>query len=212
MTRSIRLLVLALAAVAVAGTIASLAFRGPSAFAYRSLWPADVPGKPSPLPRLARDAASRTGVDPSSLRVVTSIGNAGMSYSLVAGADAGRRPCFSVVGGSATLGFECLGRSSTRDGSALVYYTIASGGTFRTVDHAVIVGIARADVARVAVTGSGVLRELPLNEWRGFAYTATEPDTLPVSLLAYGASGKIVERVDVHPTPLCGGAAGDCPA
>jgi hypothetical protein len=206
-------LALAFAAAVIAIAIAFSTFRGSSAFAYRSLWPADVPGTPAPGHELARQAASKTGVDPSSLRVVKSIENAGVSYSLLAGADGAHRPCFSIDSRGFTLGFECLGRSSTRSGSALVYYATASGGEPRTVDRAVIVGIARNDVTRISLsTVSGALVDLPLNQWRGFAYSAASADALPRKLVAYGSSGKIEERVDVQAQPLCGGPSGACPS
>jgi hypothetical protein len=52
-----------------------------------------------------------------------------------------------------------------------------------------LVGVARSDVDRVdAIVGDGSIRELSLNQWRGFSYDAATADAAARSLVAYSGA------------------------
>ena len=76
----------------------------------------------------------------------------------------------------------------------MVVRAFAGGRKARDTDYQAIVGVARADVARVAVvTADGRTRELPLNRWRAFRYAVEHSELLlATELRAYDADGALV--------------------
>jgi hypothetical protein len=98
------------------------------------------------------------------------------------------RFCTAAQSRTFVTGFNCL--SIWSDKFAMLLYSSEGGKSVETVDHVSIVGVARSDVARVAVTTTnGATAALALNQWRAFSYTATTEAALPQEITAYDAAG-----------------------
>jgi hypothetical protein len=140
--------------------------------------------------------------------------------------------CLTKLAGGGHMGvpFACLHDppkplGQTVDEQAVMIGMSSGGRRGTVVDYASLVGVARADVGRIELElVDGETIELPLNQWRGFGYYATDPQRFPKTLSAYRTWSSLFSRHeklvgqlplqqvrDLAPTPLCGGKYGPCP-
>ena len=138
------------------------------------------------------------GIDPSSVRHVRSVGFAdNRGLALISARSQAGTPCFTFLGQlGVTREFSCL-----RDGRSAIVRFVAAGGTqLGAVEWVSVIGIVRGDVTQIElVSRDGASTDLPLNEWRAFAYTASNPAKFPVALRAYGRDGVLVEDFATSP-------------
>ncbi|MFL5940362.1 MAG: hypothetical protein ACJ75Q_08665, partial [Gaiellaceae bacterium] len=201
-------------------------------------WPEGVPGDPIKPPKLIvsanQTANGRFGdpVDLSSVRQIVSVGRGyGQSEFLAARGLDGDVCLTKLTGhGSAGAPFNCLHDLPKPgvppvDQQAVMIGMSAGGHRGSVVDYASLIGVVRADVARVELElVDGETIELPLNRWRGFGYYATDPGRFPKTLRVYRtwssffrSHEKLVGELPLQqvkglePTPLCGGVYGPCP-
>jgi hypothetical protein len=160
---------------------------------------AGTPGQPVSPTEAMRVFADRSGVPTSSIRQVVASAS---GLSLIVGTDATGRVCTAQAGGdvAGASNFNCLNSSS--DKFAMLLYSTEGGPSPGVADHASLVGIARPDVTRVAVTTvAGAQINLSLNQWGGFAYDATSMSTIPASISAYDSAGGELDSESVYPAP-----------
>jgi hypothetical protein len=174
--------------------LALLATGASSARSGAWLWPVAVPGEHIVLGPALRNEATRERLLPGSLRELSTSGEGAARLTLLAGQRDGETVLATQTG--ARLGtVERLPEAA----SALRAFTTPDGR---------VVGVARGDVSRVvAVLRDGRAVELPLNEWRAFAYDDGSPI---VSLSAYGADGRTLGSISLPPTAGCGSIALGC--
>jgi hypothetical protein len=205
-------------------------------------WPEGVPGTPIPLPDIVRSATeqahgTRFGdrVDLGTVREIISAGSAGASDAFLAARGLNGGVCLARLGRTGARGttfspFGCLndppkpGAPSSQE-QAVFIGSSAGGHRGSVVDYANLIGVVRADVGRVELElVDGETIALPLNRWRGFGYSTTDPHRFPKTLSVYRTWSsffrhheKLVGQLplqQVHglaPTPLCGGNYGPCP-
>jgi hypothetical protein len=149
------------------------------------LWPVAVPGERVALGAALRDDAARAGVAAGSLRELATSGERTARLTLLAGQRGGETVLATETG--ARLGaVEPLPEPT----SPLRAFSTSDGR---------VVGVARGDVSRVvAALADGRAVELPLNEWRAFAYDDAEP---VASLTAYELDGHSLGSVGLPSTP-----------
>lgn len=197
-----RRLAVALAVLAIAGAltgfaVASTAGQSPANETGESaLWTwrgGVVPGASFAATSNVQVLASHAGVDPTSLRAAATAPD---GLTLVFGRDSTGILCSADVSTAVASGFTCLSRWSDR--FALLLYSTDGGPQVGTVDRASVVGVARPDVARVSLTTPTGSQDLALNRWRGFAYTSSSPNDLPLSVTAYSAGGTPLETDPVN--------------
>jgi hypothetical protein len=193
-----RLIITCVAAVVAAAALALVAsrFATPADAAKTRqarlwTWRTQVPGVAKNVPPLAAESARAGGLDPASVRTVVSTGGA----SLVAARSSAGGACFGLASATQASSFSC--RLPSRREAVLI--RLLSGGSDVTkVDYAVLVGVARADVGRVAVTTvTDGTANLLLNSWRGFGYAATAPGAFPSKLSVYGKNGSLLQQIDL---------------
>jgi hypothetical protein len=205
-------------------------------------WPEGVPGEPIQVPEMVRSVNEqlhgkmlRDRVDLSTLREIVSSGTAEFDQAFLAARGLNGDVCLAKLGRTASRAstvspFECLhdppkpGVPSS-DEQAVFLGVSAGGHRGSVVDYSTIVGVARADVGRVELElVNGETIELPLNRWRGFGYSTTDPKRFPKTLSVYRtwssffrSHQKLVGELPLQqvkglePTPLCGGDYGPCP-
>jgi hypothetical protein len=167
----------------------------------------ELPGAPIPvsqLPARAQAALSAAvaisdGINDRGIREVVSGGSFGLGMKLVSARGPGGAACLSFITDSGgARQFSCL-ETSRADGS-VVRFVADAGTTIGVVERVSLVGLARSDVARVGlVTQDGSEHTLPLNRWRGFAYSTDSADAFPASLRTYDISGALIEEVPTLP-------------
>lgn len=132
------------------------------------------------------------------IRELLSNGRGRTQYAVYASADASGTPCIAVRSPIDIGDFSCL--DSRYADYALALYQTSGSSRSDTVERSALLGVARADVARLEVTtAAGDVRQVSLNHWRAFVYTASSAATLPHQLVAYSASGEVLQKVDVSP-------------
>lgn len=160
-----------------------------------------VPGAPMTATRgiqtpsgtaAVQTAAAQAGVAVASLRA-PAVASDGLM--LLFGQRADGTLCSADVSSFAVSGFTCL--SDWTDQFAMVLYSTDHRGSLG-VDDASLVGVARPDVTRVSVTTASGPVDLALNEWRGFTYTASFANDLPISITAYNAAGAALDTEEVE--------------
>lgn len=180
----------------IAGSVLAYATigRGASSPASEWTWADGVPGKSTSLDNSLRNMLSASkGVTPASVTEVVSIGQGERRNELLAASDDAGTVCLAerAVGNSP---FTCL--DDRYDPYAVVVFPVVGGSTTAVVDRISLVGIARADVARVALSfADGNATDLPLNEWRAFSYAREGTDSLPTMLRAYDSAGTELQHV-----------------
>jgi hypothetical protein len=151
-------------------------------------------------------AARYSGVSVDTVRQVVETSSAERTLELLSGQNAAHDTCFAarVSAGSNVLSsqqFQCL---EDRAVEKPVIYALTGGGSKPDVVTRIeLAGVARDDVARVELTlATGTQLDLPLNQWRGFGYSADEGDALPRALKAYDSADKVIFDADVSAFPL----------
>jgi hypothetical protein len=245
--RAVRVLVLAAALALLA---AALLVAAP-AFGFRQVadvfgseptpswtWPEGVPGEPVTPPKLVvsanQSANGRFGdpVDLNSVRQIVAVGRGYGQSEFLAARGLDGDVCLTKLTGHGSAGgpFECLHDLPKPgvppvDQQAVMIGMSAGGHRGSAVDYASLIGVVRADVARVELElVDGETIEIPLNRWRGFGYYATDPPRFPKTLRVYRTWSsflrgheKLVGELPLQqvkglePTPLCGGVYGPCP-
>lgn len=200
-------------------------------------WPEGVPGQPVEPPAIVRSMNQDTGtrllprVDLATLREVVSTGRGLAAETVLAARGTNGDVCLANVAGDGSRGgaFRCVHDSAPTGGMTPMQqglFLAASGGGHRgsVVDYATVLGVVRSDVGLVELElQDDETIELPLNRWRGFGYSTTNPQRFPKRLTIYrtwsslfGHHQKLLDAVplaseDVSPSPLCGGKYGPCP-
>jgi hypothetical protein len=162
----------------------------------------DLPGKPVGAPNqdpLITVAASQAAVDVESVREVAKAGSDERQLSLLVGRGSDGQVWLARKGPGSISQFTPLANVPTH---AVATFEIFGGprpnGNGYVVGWQTLVGFARSDMTRVVVTlQNGREEVIPLNPWRGFGYSATSKERLPVSVHAYRADGKVVEKATV---------------
>jgi hypothetical protein len=152
---------------------------------------------------MIQQIASRADVASSSLRQVVATGAGNQRLELVVGVGPDGKLWIGEGGESWATEFAPLERRVARS-DAVVEFLRYGGPSADATDHAELVGFVRSDVRKVVVTrADGVQTTLPLNDWRGFAYSAASPATLPTKIQAFDAHGRLVDDklVDTAPAP-----------
>jgi hypothetical protein len=202
--------------VAVAFVIATLLAAGP-AFALRGhivdlfssasqshpqgAW--TLPPRSAAPPALVQQMGARANVAASSLRQVVAAGAGKDRLALVVGVGADGRLWVGEGGESWAAEFVPLERRVARS-DAIVEFLRYGGSSSDATDHAELVGFVRSDVRQVVVTRvDGTQVAVPLNEWRGFAYSSDVPTALPIKIQAFGTNDRLVDEkaVDTAPAP-----------
>ena len=166
-----------LATVALCGGL--LATSGTGSTSRSWTWEAEVPGGPVSAPSDARLLVANGDL----ALVATS-----QDGTIAVGTEGGKLVPLAQIAG---------------DDPVIVFAAAApDGGPQR------LVGLARSDVGRVeAVLRDGTTRELPLNEWRAFAYAPSTPSETAIGLVARSADSEVsVVRVPQTTTRLDVGA------
>jgi hypothetical protein len=162
-----------------------------------------LPPQTAPAPLFVQQTAARANVAASSLRRVVATGDGNDSLELVVGVGGDGRLWVGEGGESWATEFVPLERRVARSG-AVVEFLRYGGASTDATDHAELVGFVRSDVQRVVVTrADGAQVTLPLNDWRGFAYSASSATALPTKIQAFDAKGRLVaeKAVDTAPAP-----------
>ena len=201
-------------------------------------WPEGVPGEPVQPPEIVRsmnqDAGTRLvpRVDLATLREVVSAGSGRAAERILAARGMHGDVCLANVAGddSRSGTFRCVDDPAPAGGVTPMQqgvFLAASGGGHRggIVDYATVLGVVRSDVGLVQLKlQDGETITLPLNRWRAFGYSATDPRRFPKTLTVYRtwtslfrhhqkALGVVpLAHEDVAPSPLCGGSYGACPS
>lgn len=201
-------------------------------------WPEGVPGESVQPPEIIRSANQDAGtrlrprVDLATLREVVSAGNGHAGQKILAARGVNGDVCLANVAGDDSRGgtFRCVDDPAPAGGVTPMQqgvFLAASGGGHRgsVVDFATVLGVVRADVGLVQLElRDGETITLPLNRWRGFGYSATDPLRFPKTLTVYQTWGSFfrhhqralgvvpLAHEDVAPSPLCGGSYGPCPS
>ena len=200
--------ILGAAVVAITSALA-VASLTPASHAGSWSWAANVPGRLLVPHQVTSTVARLGGIDPASLREVVAVTTTrGERFTIVAGSNGAGEACFSFGTRGFAKSFDCL--AELPPGLAVRKYLSAGGATPDVVDYVIVAGFARSDVARVVLTlADGSERQLNLNQWRAFAYTASARTEMPTKLTAYGSDGSAVQEDDIAVDPLCG--ASPCP-
>lgn len=192
-----RIAVVALAVAALVVTFAVSIASGTQAKPAGS-WslPGALPGRLISPNDVTRTVARFGGIDLASPREVVAVRNAsGQRFTIVAAPNSGGETCFSFGTRAFANEFKCP--DELPDGVAVRNYLSAGGAAPDAVGYVIVAGFARSDVARVVLTlSNGSERELSLNAWRAYAYTASAPDQMPTKLTAYRADGSVVQEID----------------
>jgi hypothetical protein len=169
--------------------------------------PAGLPGRAVSPNHVTRTAARLGGIDLATLREVVAVTNRrGDRFAIVAASNSAGKTCFSFGTRAFANSFRCLDELPER--VAVRNYLSAGGGAPDAVDYVIVAGLARSDVARIVLTlAGGSERELDLNAWRAYAYTASAPGSMPTKLTAYRGDGTIVQEDAVAVEPLCSAPA-----
>ncbi|MBD0330776.1 MAG: hypothetical protein ICV64_11825 [Thermoleophilia bacterium] len=240
-------LAVALAAVLVptAGVAAYLLSRADPPGGGTWTWASGVPGRPAGAETANRiahfSAMGRNPVDERTVREVVRLRTDRGVHRLLAARARDGRVCFASVAervwGAFTSCFPLrepfprghplflptLTTLERQSDPVIAHFRSEGGPEPRTVGWATILGVARSDVTRLVGTlADGSEVELPLNQWRAFAYSSAPP-RFPTQLVAYGERRRLLgsdEYVIQHvplgrtalprPAPLCGGVAGPC--
>ena len=160
-----------------------------------------LPPQAAPPSAMVQQIAIRASVAASSLRQVVATGTGNQRLELVVGVGPDGKLWIGEGGGSWATEFVPLKRRVTRS-DAVVEFLRYGGPSADDTEHAELVGFVRSDVRRVVVTrADGVLTGLPLNDWRGFAYSAASSAALPTKIQAFDAQGRVVEEKSVNTAP-----------
>jgi hypothetical protein len=162
-----------------------------------------LPPQAAAPPAMVQQIAARANVAASSLRQVVATGTGNQRLELVVGVGPDGKLWIGEGGESWATQFVPLERRVARSG-AIVEFLRYGGPSAYATGHAELVGFVRSDVRRVVVTRTdGTETALPLNGWRGFAYSAASPAALPTKIQAFDAHGRLVEEksVDTAPAP-----------
>jgi len=134
-------------------------------------------------------AARQAGVDPNSVREISSAGPSNARVALLAGS-AGGQTFIAREGPGYTTPFIALAGVINRQSPAALTYVSTTGTSSGEVTSATLVGIARSDVERVVITlANGMTVDLPVNRSHGFAYLGNASTGIPTSATAYAANG-----------------------
>jgi len=198
-------------------------------------WPEGIPGDPIKPSKfvVALNAGAHGRFPRVDLRTLHRVVAGGEGYgrsSILAARGLDGDVCLAKLTGHAGGPFECLHhRPRPRvpaPGEQAVQIGMSAGGhRGSVVDYASLIGVARADVGRIELElVDGETIELPLNQWRGFAYYVTDPRRFPKTLRAYRTWSSFFQSHEklvgdlplqevngLEPTPLCGGKYGPCP-
>jgi hypothetical protein len=145
--------------------------------------------------------AESPSVNPNSVTEIVSIGTGRARNELFGASDGTGTICIAerAVGSSP---FQCL--NSRYDPYAVIVFPVIGGSSMSAVDQASLVGIARADVARLTVSlldGSDV--DLSLDKWRSFSYIAAGASSVPQTLRAFDSRGNLLQTLGLAtPPPL----------
>lgn len=161
-------------------------------------WQSAVPGERVAASDIARTSARAAGIQPASLRRVASAGSGIETTDLLAGENSSGDVCFGISTPIQQSSFACLDQLG-RDGNAIVAFPTFGGGPGDAIaSRSIIVGVLRDDVARlVAVLPAGTTRDIAFDEWRGFAYEAHATALVPTALVAYDASGTLLQQQEL---------------
>jgi hypothetical protein len=162
-----------------------------------------LPPQAAAPPMIVQEIASRANVPTSSLRQVVATGAGNRQLELVVGVGPDGKLWVGEGGESWATGFVPLERRVARS-DAIVEFLRYGGPSADATNHAELVGFVRSDVRRVVITrADGAQIAVPLNDWRGFAYSAASPAALPTRIQAFDAHGRLVEEkpVDTAPAP-----------
>lgn len=156
-------------------------------------WNGTVPGKPVTANAVTAAMARRSGLQPSRLHLVLSA-HLGSRAILAARNEAGVI-CLGYTRREALASeFQCLADDFAS--RPLVFWASNGGRTSSSVGWAAVTGVARNDVARIALTlSNGTQQLVEMNEWRGFSYYARSERLIPITLSAYQADGSKVADV-----------------
>lgn len=181
----------ALLAVLAAGLLTASG-AGSGARSASWTWSAEVPGDP------LANQTSADGAGATDVRELAAVGD----FALLASEREGQLVVGPTVGNqSADAQLEPL--SDVAAGQPMIVYSAAT-----PEDTQQLVGVARADVDHVDATlTDGRVQELPLNEWRGFTYTAADAANAVVSIVAY-SGGTSVGAVRLPQTAVSTQTAG----
>ncbi len=162
-----------------------------------------LPPQAAAPPATVQRIAARADLAVSSLRQVVATGTGNQRLELVVGVGPDGKLWVGEGGESWATEFMPLERRVAQSG-AIVEFLRYGGPSAYVTDHAQLVGFVRSDVRRVVVTRTdGTQTALPLNDWRGFAYSAASSTALPTKIQAFDAHGRLVEekRVNTAPAP-----------
>jgi hypothetical protein len=162
-----------------------------------------LPSRTVAPPAIVQQIAARANVAASSLREVVASGAGRDRFELVVGVGTDGRLWVGEGGESWATQFVPLERRVARS-EALVEFLRYGGPSATATNHAELVGFVRSDVRRVVVTrADGTQAALPLNEWRGFAYSADSATALPTKIQAFDTNERLVDEkaVDTAPAP-----------
>jgi hypothetical protein len=162
-----------------------------------------LPPQAAAPPLIVQEIASRANVTASSLRQVVATGTGNQRLELVVGVGPDGKLWVGEGGESWATEFVPLERRVAQS-DAIVEFLRYGGSGANATDHAELVGFVRSDVRRVVVTRTdGAQIPLPLNDWRGFAYSVASSAALPTRIEAFDAHGRLVEEkpVDTAPAP-----------
>lgn len=204
-SRRTRVVVLAVAAsVSVAvGATAYFTSRGAAAPTLRVV-PLGSMGLSSGVQDIVTGAAREANVDPDTLVGVSPVGTgAGEKAALVARDGSGRTE-MSFYNGFGMTSFTPI--QSLMKGSAIYVNLSMSGPATETRDVG-LVGVARPDVARVAILhADGTAEDAALaasNGYSFFALTADGQGSFPTAVRAYGSNGEPLAEEPIDTRPLC---------
>src|SRR5215210_4816845 len=107
---------------------------------------------------------SRERIDEGTIRALSFSSAPGNNQAIYAGAGLGGAVCLSARMSQTITSFNCLDENAASH--AVVFYSEFGGDRSDVVRHALIVGIARSDVARLTVARrDGTEVQLPLGRW-----------------------------------------------
>jgi hypothetical protein len=171
-------------------------------------WGTVIPGVPVGANNLTQTVARLGGVDVASIHQLITIGSE-RRFAVLAARGPSNTVCLSLGGSLFANAFHCL--DNRVEEHAIIDYVVRGGSTPESYDYTTILGVLRNDVTRLSVTlDDGSQRDIALNHWRAFAFTANSPDPLPQTLTAYSSDGTALEQKVIGEGPLCGGAVGPC--
>lgn len=164
-------------------------------------WVDTNPGTPVSVRDVTAAAGQRTGVSAATIRQLTVTGGDSWAVQLLVGSDAASGRYLSIASPIAQSSFVPMDSLEAGD-NALIVFSSLGGSTTTTTDRAALVGVAREDVARVAVRLVGGSEQvLPLNRWRSFEYSATTSTAVPTALLAYDGGGGLLQEKPLASSP-----------